>query len=177
MTSVQHKSPTQQLRTALPKGLDTPTRSTCNCQPQTLNARLTARDRQTAACLSVSHTSTKRKRKRMREMTMMNSVRATVVPNVTEWSVYYDDLSDLTSFIYNLIWFSTECYVGRKWPTSVLNEYGLLWEDTLGAMEYVQGPMTTEIMAPTQTMDSLCPLSLLHLLPPRFAIADVCGRW
>eukprot|EP00064_Thunnus_orientalis_P007055 superscaffoldBa00000763_g7074 len=26
-------------------------------------------------------------------------------------------------------------------------------------MKYVQGPMTTEIIAPAQTMDSLCPLS------------------
>lgn len=26
-------------------------------------------------------------------------------------------------------------------------------------MKYVHGPMTTEIMAPTLTMDSLCPLS------------------
>lgn len=121
MTSVQHKSPTQQLRTPLPKASDTPTGSTCDCQPQTLNAR------QMSACLSVSHASTKRKRKRMREMTMMNSVRATVAPNVTEWSVYYDGLSDLISFISHLIWFSVfECYVGRKWPTSVLNEYGLL---------------------------------------------------
>lgn len=35
-------------------------------------------------------------------------------------------------------------------------------------MKYVQGPMTTAIIAPSQTMDSLCllSLSLLHSLPP-----------
>lgn len=84
---------------------------------------LTAPDRQMSACLSVFHTSPERKIKKKGEMTMINSPRARFVPNVTGC---FDGLSDPISFISYLICFSTECYVGHKWPTNGLNEYGLL---------------------------------------------------
>lgn len=45
-------------------------------------------------------------------------------------------------------------------------------------MKYVQGPMTTAIIAPSQTMDSLCLLSLFSLAPTqRLEWLLVCSRW
>lgn len=46
-------------------------------------------------------------------------------------------------------------------------------------MKYVQGPMTTAIIAPSQTMDSLCLLSLSSPLAPthRLEWLLVCSRW